>query len=244
MTSENEKMDDKELRKAWLRQKFTSFDYQEEMLGYHQQALEILLKYWSRDDVKAKYPNEWNTMQKTVLPNLRMVAKPGEMNRADWKPGIDMGWANAISYNFNRGISDLYFDETVCVPEQEAKSYGALVNRVLRMCQNIEYTIQDLWHYEGTDDYILDEEYTGPINWPPNWKEEITSTLNLSPNRSPLSTGGTRSEGGKPCPRSGYWQVWHESGSRRYFKAGEIMPGGQTTQGERVWSWDQDQTTK
>ena len=51
-----------------------------------------------------------------------------------------------------------------------------------------------------------------------------------------------RCEGGQPCPRAGYWSVWHESGSRRYFAQGEIMPGGFTLGGERIWYWDDNQS--
>jgi hypothetical protein len=114
------------------------------------------------------------------------------------------------------------------------------------MCQNIEYTIQNIWYDEddGNDDSILDERFTGPIDWPPGWKEEITSVLNLSQNQASFTTGENRCEGGNPCPRTGYWHVWHEAGSRRHFKEGDIMPGGLSTQGERVWYWDEDQSAK
>lgn len=50
-----------------------------------------------------------------------------------------------------------------------------------------------------------------------------------------------RCEGGKSCPRSGYWYVWHEPGTRLYFNKGESMPGGLTPQGERIWYWDENQ---
>lgn len=50
-----------------------------------------------------------------------------------------------------------------------------------------------------------------------------------------------RCEGGNLCPRSGYWHVWHEPGTRRYFNKGELMPGGLTAQGERIWYWDEQQ---
>lgn len=56
-------------------------------------------------------------------------------------------------------------------------------------------------------------------------------------------SGVIRCEGGKSCPRSGYWHVWHEAGTRRYFNEGDSMPGGLSSQGERIWYWDEDQST-
>jgi len=235
-------MDDKELKKAWLRRKFSSFEYHEEMLSYHEQVLSILEKYWNRDEVRQHYPSEWKTMQQTVLPNLKMIAKPGQVDASSWRPGISTGWARAISYNFNRGISDLYFDESVCIPTEDAKLYGSVVNKVLRMCKNIEYTADNTWYddEDGNDDSILEERFTGPVTLPANWREEILATLGISPI---LPTGSNaRCDAAQPCPRSGFWWTPAKQGSRRYFNQGDVMPDFPNSQfGETIWYWDQNQ---
>jgi hypothetical protein len=87
-----------------------------------------------------------------------------------------------------------------------------------------------------------DERY-GPNGIPDEEKdylriEEESSALPIPPKQDP---GIQRCDGGKPCPRAGYWGVWHQPGSRRYFQTGEVMPSGMTTQGERIWYWDENQ---
>jgi len=237
-------MDDKDLKKMWLRRKFSSFTYHEEMLDHHERALQILESYWNSDKTRQNYPNEWKTMQQTVLPNLRMVAKPGQVDATSWQPGTSAGWAHTISYNFNRGISDLYFDESVCMQKQDAMIYGGLVNVVLRMCQNIEYTADNTWYddEDGNDDSILDERFTGPINWPANWKEDITTALGISPTNCLLTDVNARCEANRPCPRTGFWWTPAKQHSRRYFNQGDLMPSFPDSQyGATVWYWDQKQ---
>lgn len=96
------------------------------------------------------------------------------------------------------------------------------------------------------------------IRWRLLWKDERYGTNGIpeeekdylrveeEPSSAPTKradSGVIRCEGGKACPRSGFWHVWHEAGSRRYFNDGDAMPGGLTSQGERIWYWDNDQST-
>lgn len=87
-----------------------------------------------------------------------------------------------------------------------------------------------------------DERY-GPNGIPDEEKdylrvEEESSAPPMPPKQDP---GIQRCEGGKPCPVAGYWDVWHQPGSRRYFQKGEIMPSGVTGQGECIWYWGENQ---
>ncbi|WP_292934427.1 hypothetical protein [Noviherbaspirillum sp.] len=50
-----------------------------------------------------------------------------------------------------------------------------------------------------------------------------------------------RSEGGQPCPQSGYWFTPAKLHSRRYFKEGEIMPVMSSDYGSTIWQWDPNQ---
>lgn len=50
-----------------------------------------------------------------------------------------------------------------------------------------------------------------------------------------------RCDANGPCPRAGYWFTPAQSGSRRYFKDGEIMPSFNSTYGLTIWQWDENQ---
>lgn len=58
----------------------------------------------------------------------------------------------------------------------------------------------------------------------------------------PGSTGGpTRVAHGQPCNRAGFWVTPAKVGSRRYFKAGEVMPQLGGDYGSTIWQWDINQ---
>jgi hypothetical protein len=46
---------------------------------------------------------------------------------------------------------------------------------------------------------------------------------------------------GEYCPRAGYWFTPAVTGSRRSFKAGEVMPSARSDYGATVWQWDEQQ---
>ena len=50
-----------------------------------------------------------------------------------------------------------------------------------------------------------------------------------------------RCEAQQPCPRDGYWFTPAEAGSRRFFKAGTVMPSVGGDYGATIWQWDQNQ---
>jgi hypothetical protein len=45
--------------------------------------------------------------------------------------------------------------------------------------------------------------------------------------------------GGDKCPRAGFWFTPAQAGSRRYFKAGEVMPKVEGDYGLTIWQWDE-----
>ena len=61
----------------------------------------------------------------------------------------------------------------------------------------------------------------------------------LADSKSAAESG--RVEGGKPCPEDGFWFTPAQSRSRRYFKAGDIMPAASGDYGGTIWQWDTDQ---
>lgn len=50
-----------------------------------------------------------------------------------------------------------------------------------------------------------------------------------------------RCEAGQPCPHEGFWHTPAKSDSRRFFKAGEIMPAFESDWGDTVWLRDENQ---
>jgi hypothetical protein len=50
-----------------------------------------------------------------------------------------------------------------------------------------------------------------------------------------------RCEANQPCPREGFWFTPAQAGSRRFFRAGELMPEIGGDFGTTIWQWDQNQ---
>lgn len=60
--------------------------------------------------------------------------------------------------------------------------------------------------------------------------------------RSPAQS--TSTPGGQPCPQAGWWFTPAKAGSRRYFKAGEVMPIIEGSDyGATFWQWDANQAS-
>lgn len=53
--------------------------------------------------------------------------------------------------------------------------------------------------------------------------------------------GRMRCEANQPCPREGYWFTPAQANSRRFFKAGEVMPEFKSGYGLTIWQWDEKQ---
>lgn len=233
-------MEEKELKKEWLKRKFSSYEYNEELLMLHDEYLQTLKKHWAKPEIQQQYPDIYKKMLTPVFYCFDTISKPGEISKDEWgKRSISMT-ASSISYNFGRGLGDMApeFDEYAGMPKAECDRLNVIVGKMLDMCHNIQYTADNRWD-DRLD--ILNEEYTGPIHYPSNWKEEISSVLGLSTDSRP-ETDVARSESKQQCPRSGFWWTPAKQHSRRYFNQGEIMPDFPDSQyGATIWYWDQNQ---
>ncbi|MBL8404388.1 MAG: hypothetical protein JNL16_07585 [Dechloromonas sp.] len=58
----------------------------------------------------------------------------------------------------------------------------------------------------------------------------------IEPQRRPNAPAGS------PCPESGWWFTLAQSGSRRYFKQGAVMPSLGRDYGDTFWQWSPDQS--
>lgn len=229
-------IEEKELRKAWLKRKFGSWEYHEELLKLHDEYLTALHRHWARPDIQKRYPDDYETMQRPVFWNFDKVQKPNEIPRASWKAKKESGWANAISYNFSRGMDFAGCNEYAGMAQDQIDHLNKLVGLILRRCNNIRRTVEDTWE-KNDPDTILNSEFTGSIEWPLNWRDEISQELNIS-----ATSSAARCEANHPCPKSGYWWTPARQNSRAYFKHGDIMPDfPNSSYGVTIWMWDTNQ---
>lgn len=229
----NAPLDEKQLRKAWLKRKFASWEYHEDLMKLHDEYLKALHRHWAQNDIQKQYPGDYKAMQSPVFFNFDRVPKPGETPKSQWKTGRTVGWADAISYNFNRGMDFAGVDEYAGMADELRDQLNKLVASMLRYSQNIRRTVEGTWE-KNDPDTILNERYTGPIDWPSNWRDDVADLA--SDASAQLSV-----DAGHPCPREGWWFTPAKAGSRRFFVVGQVMPAFTTDYGATIWQWDEQQ---
>ena len=221
---------DKELRKAWLKRKFLSFEYHEELVVLHAQWYEIVRKALERPEVKQNFPSIYEAFKEQYFPIFETRIKPGQLDPNLWEPGSSAGIARSIS-DYSRYLGPEYWEWLL--PE-EKEAFDVIWKKMVRMGVNIRQTVDNLWvsRFTGDDDSILDEEITGPIDWPAHWEDV--------PKEAPKSVAG-----GQPCPRSGWWYSLAEPQTiqRYYFKEGETFPVFEGSRyGDTFWQWAHNQS--
>ena len=233
---------ERQLRKAWLKQKFGSWEYHEELLRLHDDYLASLKRHWSDPELQKRHPGDYRGMISPVFFNLDRISKPGTIPNASWKVGKEAGWASTISYNFNRGMDYAGINEYQEMSDNERDRLNQLVGQILNHCHNIQYLVEtNFVSRKGSDDIILDVEVTGPIDWPPNWMDELPADI-IAGVLGPVSKSRPNVGAGEPCPEAGWWFTPAKTGSRRYFRQGEVMPTLGGDYGETFWQWSPDQS--
>lgn len=149
---------EQQLRKAWLLQKFGSWEYHEEMLELHAELLSLLRKHWARPDIQQRYPDHYREMKSPVFYNFDMVSKPGTVPKASWTPGVSMGDAAEICYNLGgRGIRDTGVDEYSGMADPEIDILNAIYRKLTKHCTNIRRTVDNTWDNYAADTILSDE---------------------------------------------------------------------------------------
>ena len=221
---------DKELRKAWLKRKFLSYEYHEELVVLHAQWYEIIRKALERPEVKQNHPRSYEIFHRKYLPIFEAEVKPGQLDPNLWVPGKSAGVARSIS-DYNRYLGPEYWEWML--PE-ELEHLNNVRGKMNQIALNIRQTVDNLWFNprKGNDDALLNERYTGPIDWPAHWEDV--------PKEAPKSVAG-----GQPCPRSGWWYSLAEPQTiqRYYFKEGETFPVFEGSRyGDTFWQWAHNQS--
>ena len=140
-------LDDKEFRKIWLKKKFASWDYHEELLAMHADYLSAMHAHWTRPEIQQEYPQFYQTMKSPVFVNFDKVPKPNTISRLEWNKRESVGWSDSIAYNFNRGLGDFGppFDECAGMSQKDRSRLNGLVGLMLRHCTNIRRTVEKTW---------------------------------------------------------------------------------------------------
>jgi hypothetical protein len=228
-------LDEKALRKAWLKKKFGSFEYHEEMLQLHARWLTHIKRSVDRFE-REERPNQKTKWFRTkAIPILDACARPGELAPEKWKPGQQAGFARDIlDYNRDTGLDDTSTWDWM-TPDEDKRLYE-LWGPMSRMADNIRRTADDAWFRvrSGNDDDLLNVEDTGPITWPANWQEEVLGSAGVSLARDDQAL---RAKGGEAAPRSGRWVALDPSNRQVTMQSGELLQDLQSPYGVTVWQW-------
>jgi hypothetical protein len=108
-----------------------------------------------------------------------------------------------------------------------------------------------VFHIEGEEFYTAEvginpETHHSAREEPTTWTlvERVSDTSGISVIPSLTGQDRLRCEGGKLCPKAGYWITPAQVNSRRHFKQDELMPVVEgSAYGATIWQWDVDQST-
>ncbi len=227
----NDILHDKGLRKAWLKQRFASFEYHEEMLALHAQWVTHIKKALDRaeQDKAAEQPLAW--LRTKAVPIFDKAAKPGKLDPAKWEPGKQAGWARDIlDYDRDTGLDQT--DTWMWMTEVERKQLYELWGPMSRMARNIQYTVDDRWDDDPTDcDWILDRKYTGLITWPTTWRDDLLGTQGAAL----AAAQGPRIKAGEPVPQAGMWRALDASARQQRVSAADKLPDLGSAYGITIW---------
>ena len=228
--------DDKALRKAWLKRKFGSFEYHEEMLRLHRQWANVLRKALARAE-QDDSPNRPDSGYETIADearNFRATTMPiidsnddlGKYRKDEWHKNYATATFRSM-HDYNRYLlseGDMLQWLTPDEDDELCKYWGPMS----QMATNIRRTVDDTWA-QTDDDVLLNERYTGPIDWPPNWREEILAAQGIV--SEPL-----RVKAGVPVPQAGTWKPIDSASTQTLrVQAGEALPDLRSAYGITLW---------
>ncbi|WP_284334499.1 type VI immunity family protein [Comamonas sp. NoAH] len=112
-------------------------------------------------------------------------------------------------------------------------------NRLIRPIRCDELSLSTLASW--ADDPNPRFEYEDSIRWMRRFDEDSDwPNAQIRHGGNPLAPD--RIPSGQPCPQTGWWYTPAQNHSRRYFKAGELMPVVEgSSYGETYWIWDPKQ---
>lgn len=231
-------LDDKALRKAWLKQKFGSFEYHEEMLRHHHELLRLIHKALhsaesgsgeSAQGSHIRRKERAAYFRKRYLPLMEQNDDLGKYRKEDWDQYRHTATFRSVM-DYDRYLHSeedafdwLTYEEQV----EQGKEWGAMA----QMAENIRYTVDGNWDSHPDRPYwILEEKYTGPITWPSDWKQQL-----LGGAASLVDQDALRVRAGDPVPLSGLWRALDVNVREQRVNAGEVLPDLKSAYGLTVW---------
>lgn len=225
--------DDPDLRKAWLKQLFGSFQYHEDLVRLHWPWVQYIEQAIERPYVREKFPVAYDFFKRIAIPNFEKVIRPGQLDPAKWVNGASGGAARSIAYYDHDTGLDMDHNWQWCT-EDDRHFVFAIWGLMTKMSTNIQNTVDRTWFdkHVGNDDDLLQERYVGPIDWPPNWKQDLLGEHGLRL----LRPEALRIKAGEPVPRSGAWRALDAGRSEtRSVASGETLPDLGSAYGTTVW---------
>jgi hypothetical protein len=223
--------DDKALRKAWLKQRFASFEYHEELVAIHEKWRDVLRRALQRAEAEPVVSEDTKAFRRTYWLLIEKKPRPGDYKRAQWNQYHATGLFRSIPDYSRYLISE--GDALGWMTESEHAELGKYWAPMSQMADNIQYTVDDYWFNprKGNDDMLLDEKYTGPITWPVNWREDILGTLGAT------SAGltGLRLKADEPVPQAGLWQSVDTASQQQRANVGDKLPNLGSAYGITIW---------
>jgi len=252
MTMPTDILDERNLRKAWLKQHFSSFEYHQSLLSLHAQWLDLIRRALARareaDKARGGVSNETDVyttrvfqgpkvretaaehFERVYLPLIEKFPREGQIQRSVWEKHKSTIAVPAIQ-DYNRYLFSETGDQAfVWMTPNERAQLEEIWGRMNEMATNIRRTVQDTWG-RMNDDILLNERYTGPIDWPANWKQEVLGTEGAQLSQHNLLQVGA----GKPVPLAGTYVALDPRDRRFTVNAGDILPDLQSSYGSTVW---------
>lgn len=220
--------DDSDLRKAWLRKHFSSFEYHELLLELHYYWFELIKSALKRAeaDPGSSQPEAW--LRKKAIPIFEALVKPGGIDKKQFMPGKTFGAAiQILDYGRDTGLENP--QTWAWMTGEEYSEMSAVWGYMSQMADNIRRTAMGTWFSKqlGNDDAILDEDNTGPVDWPENWQQEVQADGLVT----------VRIKANEPVPRAGVWKSVDVSAKQMRADVGDVLPQLNTSYGITLWEW-------
>lgn len=219
--------EEKRLRKEWLKRKFGSFEYHEEMLRLHHQWVEAIRRALARGLKDPSPDPDYGTkaafaknFEETDWALIQANDDLGKYSKDDWDRYRHTATFRSIPDYSRYLLSE--GDRLGWMTDNEHIELGKYWKPMARMAQNIAYTVDERWEEDPDDaDWMLDEKYTGPVNWPDDWRSEI-ATLG-------------RIKAGEPVPLGGLWQAVDSQKRQVRASTGDRLPNLGSAYGITLW---------
>lgn len=217
--------EEKRLRKEWLKRKFASFEYHEQMLRLHHNWVEVIRRALARA-LKDESPDpDYGTkaafarnFEKTDWPLIQGNDDLGRYSEVEWDRYRHIATFRSIP-DYSRYLMS-EGDRLGWMTEDEHTELTKYWAPMAQMATNIRRTVDDTWG-KNDDDILLDERFTGPIDWPDDWRSEVA--------------GPPRIKAGEPVPQAGVWQSVDHHKRQLRVNVGDRLPDLRSSYGITLW---------